>query len=76
MTVSLAHAGVADASEREFRHERVDCAVVDAGVTRVGGVEDPFDRAVVAREDVEAERAWALVHPVDDGLDGVDLEDR
>lgn len=46
------------------------------GVTRVGGVEDPFDHAVVAREDVEAERAWALVHPVEDGLDGVDLEDR
>ena len=65
--VILAHAGIADTTERQFRNERMDGAVVDDGVAGFCSVEDLFDDVVVLGEDVQAERCGVTVHPVDHG---------
>src|SRR5215469_9350420 len=73
--VILAHPGVADSAEWQFRYQRVHGAVVDDRIAGFGHAQDLVGDGFVFGEDIQAKRVRVGVHPVDDIRHGVDLQD-
>ena len=74
--VIFAHARIPGPAERKFRDHGMDRAIVDGRVARPGGVQNAFGDAGVFGEHIQSKRRGPAVDPLDDRVDGGNLEHR
>src|SRR5216683_4891171 len=76
LPVIFPHPGTSNAAEWQVVDQRLDRAIVHAGIARDRQVEDLLGHAMVRRKYVESEGTWPRVNEVNDLRNTADLHDR